>query len=93
MVMPMDVVERFEDKVLPEPTSGCHLWIGAIASNGYGNFSLGGRDQKTWKAHRTAWELYRGVIPNGACVLHRCDVPSCVNPNHLFLGTQATSLL
>ena len=43
--------------------------------------------EKTWKAHRVAYKLFVGEIPEGMCVLHKCDVPSCIKPSHLFLGT------
>lgn len=76
--------QRFEDSSIPEPNSGCFLWIGRLSYDGYGKFRANG---KTLRAHRVAWELYRGVIPPGLLVCHKCDVPSCVNPNHLWLGT------
>jgi len=67
-----------------EKTDGCWLWRAALSTNGYGQTS---RDGVQIRAHRLAWELERGPIPVGLLVLHRCDVPTCVNPDHLFLGT------
>ena len=79
--------DRWLSKVSPEPMSGCWLWTGAVKELGYGVIGLGTRQQGTAKAHRVAWELHNGEIPPRMNVLHRCDVPSCVNPAHLFLGT------
>lgn len=79
----------FEDKYIPEPMSGCFLWLGAVFKNGYGQAYADGKNSY---AHRVSWEFYRGPIPDGLHVLHRCDTPSCVNPDHLFLGTHQENM-
>ena len=77
--------ERFGDKYIPEPNSGCWLWTAAYGRRGYGLIWDG---KRLAIAHRVSWEMHRGEIPAGLKVLHKCDVPPCVNPEHLFLGTQ-----
>lgn len=81
--MPDEVVKRFEDKYMPEPNSGCWLWVGATTSRDYGHMWLEG---KMVLAHRIAYELYMGPIPEEKQALHKCDITICVNPSHLFLG-------
>lgn len=81
--------ERFWARV--QKTDGCWLWIGGRNKAGYGNFSPGGTASMIG-AHRVSYELHYGPIPQGLHVLHRCDVPSCVRPDHLFLGTVADNV-
>lgn len=77
-------MERFWTKVNKTPT--CWLWT-AATSKGYGKFGM--RHGVVRSAHRLAWEMEVGPIPEGLMVLHHCDVPACVRPDHLYLGTAA----
>lgn len=84
------VRERFYDMFAPEPNTGCWLWTGALLkSGGYGALTV---NRSTVRAHRLSWELHRGTIPSGLFVCHKCDTPSCVNPDHLFLGTNLENM-
>lgn len=69
------------------------MWSGALAAAGYGMISAGEPGGLPEYAHRVSWRVYRGPIPDGASVLHRCDVRRCVNPDHLFLGDHVVNMI
>lgn len=80
----MVLIEWFYARVECDPNSGCHLWFGQTNHGGYGVTSVAG---KRIGAHRLSVILSGRDIPTGLHVLHKCDTPACVNPDHLFLGT------
>lgn len=77
-------VRRFQASYTVDPVSGCWLWQGRLDADGYGRFKQGRRLRS---AHRFSYELHCGPVPAGLSVLHGCDKPACVNPDHLRPGT------
>lgn len=84
------IAARLWEKV--RKTDTCWLWTAATQRGGYGVVGLGRKGQGQRGAHRVSFELAFGPIPKGMSVLHRCDTPACVRPDHLFLGTQRDNI-
>lgn len=78
----LTLFEWMELHFIPEPNSGCWLWIGGINTKGYGQITV---NNKSRRAHRVMFELHNGKIPKGMEVCHSCDIKCCVNPDHLSL--------
>lgn len=81
--------KTFELLVEKDNPNSCWLWLGGISAGGYGTYYIAG---KSVYAHRLSYILYRGDISNNLWVLHSCDIPRCVNPSHLRLGTSADNV-
>ncbi len=92
--MPLKYAGSVQDYLLArmeiDPDRGCWLWTKSVI-RGYGTLGAGICGQA--RAHRAAYEAFIGPIPDGMVVCHRCDVPRCINPSHLFLGSQADNIM
>lgn len=89
MPAPTTLAYKLETGSIPEPNTGCFLWLGDINKDGYGGVRHRGR---SLLAHRAAWEDKYGPPPAGKYVLHTCDQPCCINTNHLYIGTQSDNM-
>lgn len=87
--MQKKIVDRFKNKLSPPNRNGCIIFNGEILRNGYGRMCI---NYKKIVAHRIAWSIKNGEIPEKMCVLHKCDERKCVNVNHLFLGTNQDNI-
>jgi hypothetical protein len=86
----ISISEKIENSSVKIPESGCWIWMKSVNRNGYGKTSLGRNTNLS--AHRASYEEKYGPIPNGLMALHHCDIRSCVNPDHIFLGTQQDNM-
>lgn len=88
--MARSMKKAFDAKWSMDPETGCWMWTAAKTQHGYGKLANG---KGGWTlAHRASWGLHRGHPPEGMCVLHKCDTPACVNPDHLFLGSHQDNM-
>lgn len=84
-----ELKERLFENSIPEPNTGCWLWTKSTR-NGYGRIRVNGKKES---AHRISFLLFNGMIPESMGVLHKCDTPSCINPEHLWVGTHRDNMM
>jgi hypothetical protein len=86
-----ETIARMISKTVKDEVTGCWLWVGAVGGkNDYPSMHY---KQRTHRATRVMFELTYGVVPDGLYVCHKCDTPKCINPEHLFLGTQKHNMI
>jgi hypothetical protein len=90
--MLFEIPERISSKIIPEPNSGCWLWLGAVDGKGYGRIKITG-SRKNYPVHRMLFELSNGSISPELVVDHKCRVRCCCNPQHLEAVTNKTNIL
>src|SRR5690348_2245712 len=86
---PAELILRLDLNSIPEPNTGCVLWLGAVTPFGHGLINI---QRKNRIVSRISWIAHNGPIPAGKLVCHKCDVPSCINPNHLFLASHRENM-
>lgn len=84
---PEITVEYLLGRSMPIPESGCWVWLGAVSSGKRGYPVISDKNGLAVKVTRLIWEMLHGSIPEGMFICHKCDVPSCINPDHLYAGT------
>ena len=80
----VDIAARLDAFSIPEPNTGCKLWLGVVYDDGYGRVSVRGRLRRV---HRVAYAAYHGRVPRNVLILHTCGQPTCIEESHLYIGT------
>jgi hypothetical protein len=90
----MTLQQRFDAKWIPEPNSGCWLWLGSVqGEDGKQPRPRMWDGEKSDYAYRVSWKIHHGPVPDGMEICHSCDVTVCVNPDHLFVGTRSDNMV